>query len=335
MAKRTRMYVQSFVYILFASVCLLFALFLGVYGIGKSAFRYNSPGEKIFSKLYNLSAEQQHYLRKTYGPISKKIPFNRVPRELIPELEPILKEILPLYEVQPNLNLTELFPRDGIDLMLQKQANKSDLSQEEYDTLAFYESVLAAQNNLQHPEEQRKKKKNLDLYEKYSVPETMVASFEDTDPWKLSSGRLIHIGLSQGENPLSLKFFEKHRVKLTGLFYYPPGGYAEWHTNRHHTLGWRLYFVKTLEPGRSWFRYKHVPSGEIVHVEPDGAEQYNLFCLRGEPDQLLWHSVYSDTHRFSVGINVHPMLAYLVLSRLYNDSEISFSPSSLVEERNE
>lgn len=33
--------------------------------------------------------------------------------------------------------------------------------------------------------------------------------------------------------------------RIRGNFYYPPGGYREWHSNKYDTHGWRMYLVHT------------------------------------------------------------------------------------------
>jgi len=43
-----------------------------------------------------------------------------------------------------------------------------------------------------------------------------------------------------------------------------------------------------------------------------------MFRLRKDKGDLMWHSVYSDTHRFSVGFKINPMFAYTVAKR-YGD----------------
>lgn len=88
----------------------------------------------------------------------------------------------------------------------------------------------------------------------------------------------------------------------TGHFWYPPGGFMGWHTNLR-TPGWRLYVSHCDEPGKSFFRYRDPASGKIV-TEPDDLWNVRLFAI--DPDQPLWHAVYSDTHRFSFGYKIHP-----------------------------
>lgn len=86
-------------------------------------------------------------------------------------------------------------------------------------------------------------------------------------------------------------------VENTGHFWYPPGGYMGWHTNLR-TPGWRCYLTLADEPGRSFFRYREPRDGRIVTVRDRGLD-LRLFPIN--PAAPLWHAVYSETHRFSLG----------------------------------
>jgi hypothetical protein len=88
---------------------------------------------------------------------------------------------------------------------------------------------------------------------------------------------------------------------VRGLFWYPKGGFREWHTNRFHLSGWRLYLIECDEDERSWFAYKHPKTG-ITHRIPDRRGYINIFKVTKDPP--LWHNVYSQTNRFSLGIHV-------------------------------
>lgn len=89
-------------------------------------------------------------------------------------------------------------------------------------------------------------------------------------------------------------------VENTGHFWYPPGGYMGWHTNLR-TPGWRCYISKTDAPGRSFFRFRDPRDGLVV-TSPDRRYDIRLFNIT--PAAPLWHAVYSDTHRFSLGYKI-------------------------------
>ena len=89
------------------------------------------------------------------------------------------------------------------------------------------------------------------------------------------------------------------KVSLTqsGHFWYPAGSFMGWHTNSR-VPGWRAYLSFAEEPGRSFFRYRHPQSGDIVTLEDTG---WDLRIFKLESGMPLWHTVYSDTNRFSFG----------------------------------
>lgn len=86
----------------------------------------------------------------------------------------------------------------------------------------------------------------------------------------------------------------------TGHFWYPPGGYMEWHTNSRNP-GWRFYITYVDKPGKSFFRYRDPISGEIITIYD---KQWNFRLFKVSLDKLLWHAVYSNTHRFSIGYTI-------------------------------
>jgi hypothetical protein len=84
---------------------------------------------------------------------------------------------------------------------------------------------------------------------------------------------------------------------ISGQFLYPPGSHLGWHTNVR-VPGWRLYIVHVEDPGRSFFRYRDVPTGEIVTAWDD---VWNIRLVNFDDRDPFWHAVYSDTFRFSFG----------------------------------
>ena len=91
-------------------------------------------------------------------------------------------------------------------------------------------------------------------------------------------------------------------LKLSGLFYYPPGSFREWHTNKNKP-GYRLYYIKTLESNKSYLNFIHPISGELISV-PDKKECINLFMIPQEYE-YLWHNIISYTHRISIGFHIY------------------------------
>lgn len=89
-------------------------------------------------------------------------------------------------------------------------------------------------------------------------------------------------------------------VENTGHFWYPRGGYMGWHTNLR-TPGWRCYISFADEPGRSFFRYFD-PQQKQVITSWDQAWNIRLFHIT--PARPLWHAVYSETDRISLGYKI-------------------------------
>ena len=93
---------------------------------------------------------------------------------------------------------------------------------------------------------------------------------------------------------------DKLMIHDSGLFWYPPGGFMSWHTN-FKTPGWRLYINYTEEPGKSFFRYRDPDTGEIVTLMD---KKWNFRLFKIDPKKLFWHTVYSDTNRYSFGYRI-------------------------------
>lgn len=91
------------------------------------------------------------------------------------------------------------------------------------------------------------------------------------------------------------------RVRCSGHFWYPPGGYMGWHTNSG-APGWRVYITHAREPGKSFFRYR-LPDTGVVVTSRDRTWDVRLFRIAASAP--LWHAVYSETDRYSLGYVVH------------------------------
>ena len=88
----------------------------------------------------------------------------------------------------------------------------------------------------------------------------------------------------------------------SGQFWYPPGSFMGWHTNQR-APGWRLYVTVASSPGKSFFRYRNPESGAI---ETSWDRGFDVRLFRVGDKQPLWHSVYSETDRFSFGFLIRP-----------------------------
>lgn len=99
-----------------------------------------------------------------------------------------------------------------------------------------------------------------------------------------------------------------------GHFWYPPTSYMGWHTNSN-APGWRMYVTYCDEAGKSYFRYRDPRTHEIV-TSHDRTWTVRLFKVSA--DDLMWHSIYSDTNRYSFGYRIvdRPRLGPRVANKL-------------------
>lgn len=89
-------------------------------------------------------------------------------------------------------------------------------------------------------------------------------------------------------------------VVSSGLFWYPPGCAMGWHTNSR-APGWRIYINYADEKGKSFFRYRHPQTRELITLE-DKHWNFRAFHVTG--NDPLWHCIYSNTNRFSFGYRI-------------------------------
>jgi len=45
--------------------------------------------------------------------------------------------------------------------------------------------------------------------------------------------------------------YKNPMASFRGIYWYPPGGFTEWHTDGNQVRGWRLYLADIDEEGRS------------------------------------------------------------------------------------
>lgn len=92
----------------------------------------------------------------------------------------------------------------------------------------------------------------------------------------------------------------KLSVTSSGHLWYPPGSYMGWHTNSK-VPGWRIYVNHAEQEGRSFFRYRDPGTGQIVTLND---RPWNIRIFKISRERPLWHTVYSETNRFSMGYMV-------------------------------
>jgi hypothetical protein len=91
-----------------------------------------------------------------------------------------------------------------------------------------------------------------------------------------------------------------HSATVSGCLLYPPAGWMGWHTNSDR-VGWRLYVNYTTTGGCSFFRWSQ--KGEIRTDYDSAGFNFRIFRI-GSQSELLWHCIYADDWRFSLGFAV-------------------------------
>lgn len=145
-------------------------------------------------------------------------------------------------------------------------------------------------------------------YKKYNQRMFSEGSNVIVNDWSVSNGKFCrHLG----SNPAVVRCIH-HLENLLGddllpqrgNFYYPNGGYREWHTNQFDPHGWRMYVVRTSPSGCATFRYKNPRSSsnsEEIYDCPDYDGTVRLFRISSRED-ALWHTIISEGDRWSLGV---------------------------------
>lgn len=137
---------------------------------------------------------------------------------------------------------------------------------------------------------------------------------ENYDTHQLSDGKIRLNGSKHMQTYNSRNFFlntnkGKMPIEITGTFYYPPGGFKEWHTNKTsaNVPDWRIYFIYLTDPDtESYFCYINPMTGKF-HRMRDKHMSFNMFYLNDKQERLLWHSVKCVTGgRVSFGLKINP-----------------------------
>jgi len=97
------------------------------------------------------------------------------------------------------------------------------------------------------------------------------------------------------------KLYPNSDVNSSGLFLYPPNGYCGWHTNSR-CYGERLYLSYCQDENKSFFRYIDPETNELCTKWEKKGWNVNKFIV--DISNKLWHCVYSDTIRLSIGFNL-------------------------------
>ena len=149
-------------------------------------------------------------------------------------------------------------------------------------------------------------------------------SFRYDEDWVVHLGRMTydHSKVQATELAATVREVFGDEGRLSGFFYYPPGGFKEWHTDFEDpqidaaTRHWRIYMLRTTKDAKSWFQYVDAKGRIRKVIDRNG--YLNLFSLTESPP--LWHSVYSNTHRWSVGIKLPPHVIERLVGQKPNEA---------------
>jgi hypothetical protein len=94
-------------------------------------------------------------------------------------------------------------------------------------------------------------------------------------------------------------------IKTSGAFLYPDTGFMGWHTNEDKP-GFRAYLVYSHEEHQSFFRYEDPRSGKLVTSWDPLGWSFRTFAVGDDSKTRLWHCVYSQTRRASLGFKLFP-----------------------------
>ena len=96
--------------------------------------------------------------------------------------------------------------------------------------------------------------------------------------------------------------FPGYDPRVSGYFYYPPGGYMSWHTNSDRPER-RVYVTWASHNKKSFFR--SVQDGSIVTDWDKKGANVRVFDVT-DKEPYYWHCVYSDCYRVSFGFRLMP-----------------------------
>jgi len=116
--------------------------------------------------------------------------------------------------------------------------------------------------------------------------------------------RIDHISVTN-KNQSSLSallssIYPKCSILMSGHFFYPKNGYMSWHTN-NKAPGLRVYFSYTEHANSSFFTYK---DGDKIVKDPDWEGWTGREFRISKEGPPLWHAIYAEKPRISIGFRV-------------------------------
>lgn len=247
------------------------------------SFHYSQvPG---FERIYELS--QQH----SYGPVGvDEFQFQNLPPE---------HRLYARRETLNGLPNEEAILQREFQLAQSKGDDRREIAQRDVETPANRQALERL--GKYQPEEVQIRK---GVLRRQQLPHRVASGYVKLDQRKERMAELIE--------EVSRFFGEKCHCQ--GDYWYPPGGFRDWHTNKYDTSGWRLYIIDVDAPAESYFRIKSPATGEIVTLW-DQPGTFNFFLI--DPSRLLWHCIGSQlANRWSKGFVIPDTWLDSVVARL-------------------
>ena len=107
--------------------------------------------------------------------------------------------------------------------------------------------------------------------------------------------RLRELLIEEFEKNTDLSYKE---AVLQGKTFYPKESFMSWH-NDNSEPGYILYCTYAEEDDKSFLRYRNTDTGNIETGWDKKGWHFRIFDINA--DNPLWHCVFSDTIRFSIG----------------------------------
>jgi hypothetical protein len=190
-------------------------------------------------------------------------------------------------------------------MFVERNPFSKDINDQIADIMESHTVSLKAEAEI---EERKETKRPLAIWQEHltsSILDEMIADGREVSICE--SGRLYKFNRLEVPNyvsklqPFIRELFPDMKVKPSGGFYYPPGGFMGWHNNCN-SPNLRFYITYASHENKSFFRYLN-EKGEIVNDYDDKGITLRLFDIPKEPPHF-WHCVGSDCDRFSVGVKL-------------------------------
>ena len=237
------------------------------------------------------------------------------PSDCFPELQKLLAEFCDCYQPIEGLDLRVAFPEGSLHRKLYEDCFK-------YPDKKYYWNYEQTGGDPASEAGKEIAAMNRSLVEYTSRFLGAEAEGATIQGWKALRSKFRNVSLWNRHRSEIDAELQKNGVRVTGSFYYPPGGYREWHTNANNRSCWTMYYVRVSEEGKSWFHYVNPTTDELVQV-PDRDGYFHLFSLAdydevksGRRPEFFWHNVVSDTHRRSLGLKVSQEMLDEILKRI-------------------